>query len=237
MKKNICDDVKNNPKIFWKYVNNKRKITVSIPQLHKANTNKKVYWETDYDKAEALASQFSNVFTTEGENTWNIEEKTLPDSKLVISFDAATILKKLNDLNIGKSSGLGLVNAKILKELAEPIAPVLSIIFKTSKWKEANIMAIYKKYYCPISLTSIICEIMESLVKETLLEFLKNTNVLSETRFGFVTGRLTVLQLLNVLGKWTEALDNGAYAGAMYCNFMKAFDTVPHQKLLRVLRF
>ena len=103
-----------------------------------------------------MASQFSNVFTTEGENTWNIEEKTLPDSKLVISFDAATILKKLKDLNIGKSSGLGLVNAKILKELAEPIAPVLSIIFKTSKWKEANIMAIYKKYYCPISLTSII---------------------------------------------------------------------------------
>ena len=78
---------------------------------------------------------------------------------------------------------------------------------------------------------------MESLVKETLLEFLKNTNVLSERRFGFVTGRLTVLQLLNVLGKWTEALDNGAHVGAMYCNFMKAFDTVPHQKLLRVLRF
>ena len=41
----------------------------------------------------------------------------------------------------------------MLKKLAEPIAPVLSIIFKTSyetgrlpsKWKEANISAIYKK--------------------------------------------------------------------------------------------
>ena len=50
-----------------------------------------------------------------------------------------------------------------------------------SKWKEPNIGAIYKKgdkhdpeNYHPISLTSVICKIMESLVKETLLEVLKN---------------------------------------------------------------
>ena len=126
--RNICHDAKNNPKKFWKYVNNKRKTNASIPQLSKPNTNKKVYCETDYDKAEALVSQFDSVFTIEKENTWNIVEKTLPDSKLVISFDAATILKKLNGLNISKSPGPDLVNAKILKELAEPIEPVLSII-------------------------------------------------------------------------------------------------------------
>ena len=97
--------------------------------------------------------QFSNAFTIKGENTWNIEEKPLPDSKLAISFDAVTILKKLNDLDISKSPGPDLVNAKILKELAEPIAPVLSVIFKASyetgrlpsKWKKENISAIYKK--------------------------------------------------------------------------------------------
>ena len=46
------------------------------------------------------------------------------------------MLKKLNGLNISKSPGLvkspDLVNAKILKESDEPIAPVLSIMFKTS---------------------------------------------------------------------------------------------------------
>ena len=155
-----------------------------------------------------------------------IEEKTLPNSKRAISFNAATILKKLNGLDISKSPGPDLVNAKILKALAEPIAPVLSIIFKTSyetgclpsKRKEANISAIYKKgekhdleNYYPISLKSIICNIMELLIKETLLEFLKNTNALSERQFSFLPGRSTVLQLLNVLDKWTEALDNGAH--------------------------
>ena len=53
--------------------------------------------------------------------------KTLPDSKLIISFDAATILKMLNSLNIGKSPAPDLVNAKILKELAKPVALVLII--------------------------------------------------------------------------------------------------------------
>ena len=104
-------------KNFWKYVNNKRKTNVSIPQLYKPNTNKKIYWEADFDKAEALGSPFSNVFTIEGENTWNIAEKTLPDSKLAISFDAATILKNLNGLDIIKSPGPDFVKAKILKEL------------------------------------------------------------------------------------------------------------------------
>ena len=45
------------------------------------------------------------------------------------------------------------------------------------------------------------------------------------------------LQLLNVLDKWTEALDDGTRVDAIYCDFMKAFDTVSHQSLLRVLRF
>ena len=180
-------------------------------------------------------------------------KKILPDSsKLVISFDAATILKKLIVLNISKPPGPDLVNAKKVKKLAEPIAPVLSIIFKTSyesgrlpsRWKEANISAIYKKgdkhdpeNYHPISLTSIICKIMESLIKENLLEFLQKTNALSDRKFSFLPGRSTVLQLLDVLDKWTEALENGAHIDAIYCYFMKAFDTVPHQKLLRVLRF
>ena len=80
-------------------------------------------------------------------------------------------------------------------------------------------------------------QIMESLIKETLLEFLKNTNALSDRQFGFLPGKSTALQLLNVLDKWTEALNNGTRVDAIYCDFMKTLDTVPHQSLLRVLRF
>ena len=52
------------------------------------------------------------------------------------------------------------------------------------------------KNYRPIRLTSIIYKFMESLIKETLLQFLKNDNALSDRQFDFLPGRSTVLQLL-----------------------------------------
>jgi hypothetical protein len=36
-----------------------------------------------------------------------------------------------------------------------------------------------------------------------------------------------VLQLLQVLDKWTEILDKGGCVDTIYCDFMKAFDKVP----------
>ena len=55
---------------------------------------------------------------------------------------------------------------------------------------------------------------------------------MSKNQFGFIKGRSTVLQLLKVLDTWTETLDNGGCIDVLYCDFMKAFDKVPHAKLI-----
>ena len=109
----------------------------------------------------------------------------------------------------------------------------------TSGWKRANITPIDKKVdkrnpenYCLVSLTSILCKIMELIMKDHLLKYLKNSNILSNKQYGFLPGRSTVLQLLNVLDLWIEATDNGFYVDIIYNNFMKAFDKVPHKQLL-----
>jgi hypothetical protein len=54
-------------------------------------------------------------------------------------------------------------------------------------------------------------------------------------QFGFISGRSTVLQLLQVLEKWTEILDKGGCVDTIYCDFMKAFDKVPHLRLIHKL--
>ena len=113
-----------------------------------------------------------------------------------------------------------------------------------SDWKRANITPIYKKddkkdpeNYCPVSLISILCKIMESIIKYHLLKHLKDNNILSNKQYGFLPGRSTVLQLLldqwTDLDQWTEAIDNGFYVDVIYCDFMKAFDKVPHKRLLK----
>ena len=69
-----------------------------------------------------------------------------------------------------------------------------------------------------------------------LVTHMRKNNLLSEKQFGFISGRSTVLQLIQVLEKWTETLDQGGCVDVVYCDFMKAFDKVPHQRLIQTLR-
>ena len=100
----------------------------------------------------------------------------------------------LKDLNINKSPGPDSIYSRILVELADSIAPSLSTIFQNSyntgtvpsSWKKANVTPILKKgdkkdpkKYCPVSLTSILCNIMESILKDYLLDFLHEKQKLS----------------------------------------------------------
>ena len=64
---------------------------------------------------------------------------------------------------------------------------------------------------------------------------MKENNLFSPKQFGFIEGRSTTLQLLHVLDIWTEILDQGGTLDVVYCDFMKAFDKVPHQRLLSKL--
>ena len=90
--------------------------------------------------------------------------------------------------------------------------------------------------YRPITLTSVVCKIMESIVSDAIMNHMKINNLFSNKRFGFRSGRSTTLQLLNVLDDWTEALDNGHIIDIIYTDFHKAFDSVPHKRLLSKIK-
>ena len=55
-------------------------------------------------------------------------------------------------------------------------------------------------------------------------------------QFGYIKDRSTVLQLLNVMDSWTKALDRGESIDVVYLDFMKAFNTVLHKRLLGKLK-
>ena len=139
----------------------------------------------------------------------------------------------------------------MLKELSEQIALPLAFLLNTTMekneipadWKKAYVSPIFKKgarnvaaNYRPISLTSIPCKIMESIVKEAILKHMVENNLLSPKQFGFISGRSTVTQLLKYLNQCVETLVTGGVVDAIYLDFAKAFDTVPHSRLLGKLR-
>ena len=90
--------------------------------------------------------------------------------------------------------------------------------------------------YRPVSLTSVICKVMETFIKNSLNEHLVKNNILSNHQFGFVSGRSTITQLIVTLNEWLYSLDNDSPIDAAYMDFRKAFDSVPHKRLLNKLK-
>ena len=89
-----------------------------------------------------------------------------------------------------------------------------------------------KTNYRPVSLTCILCKVMESIIRDQVMYHLRINNTLSPYQYGFINKRSTTLQLLNVLDKWTFELDQGKEIEGVYFDFQKAFDSVPHKRLL-----
>ena len=205
--RNISDQAKTNPKSFWKYVNQKRKYKVLIPNLYKSKAeNKKDLAETDIDKTETLANQFSSVFTKESNTDWDLPDPVKTNKNMSVVFSENIVLEKLQNLSINKSPGPDDINSRILVELAKSVAPSLSLLFQNfyytgiipSEWK--RVTPVYKKddkkdpeNYCLLSLTSILYKIMKSIIKDHLLRYLKDNNISSNKQYGFVLGRSIVL--------------------------------------------
>jgi len=61
---------------------------------------------------------------------------------------------------------------------------------------------------------------------------LLGSDLISNRQYGFVKGRSTALQLLQILDKWIDCLENGGQIDAVYTDSEKAFDKVPHNRLI-----
>ena len=164
-----------------------------------------------------------------------------------IDITVVQVQNTLKKLKVNKSPGPDSIHPRILNEIALSISIPITDIFRTSlrnrelpeRWKQAHVSAIFKKgektlpqNYRPVSLTCILCKMMESIVRDHFIDHMKKNNLFSDKQFGFIAGRSTTLQLLHVLNIWTEILDQGGTLDAIYCDFMKAFDKVPHQRLI-----
>ena len=90
--------------------------------------------------------------------------------------------------------------------------------------------------YRPVSLTSVPCTIMESIIKSELLTFAEGNNLINGCQHGFVRGKSCLTNLLESFEQWTRALDEGYGIDVVYLDYRKAFDTVPHKRLLLKLR-
>ena len=237
----------NNSKPFLRYVKSRRQDNVGVSPLKKmgqlVNDSK--------EKAQILVEQFQSVFTRD-------DDQQLPDTKkrarrpippLRITTDG--VEKLLRGINTAKAQGPDKIANIMLKTCASQIAPALTNIFQRSvnsgklpsDWLNANISPVYKKGYVhlpenyrPVSLTCVSCKILEHIICKHILDHLERNKILTSLNHGFRSGYSCETQLvttvLDLLGKF----DTGSQIDMIILDFSKAFDTVPHSKLLHKMK-
>ena len=68
-----------------------------------------------------------------------------------------------------------------------------------------------------------------------MVNHMAENDLLTNDQHGFWNGRSCTTQLLSVIETWTDQLEKGIDIDALYFYFSKAFDTVPHRRLLSKL--
>ena len=205
----------------------------------------------DTEKVEILSEFFKSVYTDKDTSSVPKYHKRTDETLTSVSVSEDDILQALRSLNVNKSPGPDGVHPRLLKECAEQLAYPLKRLFdRTMKegkipkaWKIAEVRPIFKKgkkslpgNYRPVSLTPILCKIFEGFIRRELYSHLVKNKLLSKHQFGFCQGRSCVSQLLITINDWLMDIDNNIPVDVAYLDFRKAFDSVPHQRLLEKLK-
>ena len=244
--KKLAKEAKKNPKRFYAYMKSNTSNRQSVGPLKEGNT----IVTDDTKMSNILNSFFSSVFTDE--NLINI-----PDPERIysghepltsVTFLQDKVKEKIDKLKASSAAGPDKFYPRTLKEISDFICHPLTIIFTRSlkegivpeDWRKANVAPIFKSgtkstagNYRPISLTCVLCKVMESIIRDQIVIHLTANHLIKPSQHGFMANKSCLTNLLEYLEVLTCLVDAGHNVDVVYMDFAKAFDKVPHQRLLR----
>ena len=224
------------------------KTKASIPDLEKQNG---LRTSNDNENAEVLNEFFSSVFMRE--NLHDIPAfppRPIKEQFKQLHITPDMVKQKLKKLKPNKTPGMDGIHPRVLCELKEEVAePLADFMNKTlmkselpQEWKDAMVTPIYKKgakstavNYRPVSLTSVVCKVTESIIRDQVMKHLVNNELLTSSQHGFVAVKSCTTQLTERIDSWTNIIEKGRYLDVVYLDFAKAFNNVAHNRLIRKL--
>ena len=248
----LACNIKNDSKSFYAYVRSKQNVQDKVGPLEDSAGN---LISQGFLMAEDLNGYFSSVFTKEDISSLPVADAKFQGAKsdylgpLVVTPEL--VAKKIKAMKDNKTPGVDGIPPKLLMETVEQISIPLARVFNLSlkegvvpfEWKEANIIPLFKKgsrnkseNYRPVSLTSVICKLLERLIKDHMVDFLVKHKLLNSSQHGFLKARSCLTNMLCFLEEITKWIDVGSPVDIIYLDFQKAFDKVPHQRLLLKLK-
>ena len=244
----LACNIKNYSKGLYAYVRSKQNVQDKVGPLEDSAGNIILQ---GFLMAEDLKGYFSSVFTKEDISSLPVANAKFQEAKsdylgrLVVTPEM--VAKKIKAMKDNKSEGEDGIPPKLLMETVEQISIPLAREFNLSlkegfvpfEWKEANIIPLFKKgsnnkseNYRPVKLTSVICKLLQRLIKDHMVDFLVKHILLNSSQHGFLKVRLCLTNMLCFFEEITKCIDVASPANIIYIDFQKASDKVPHQRLL-----
>lgn len=250
MERDLAQNRDKQDKKFTRYIKSKTKTKSTIGPLE---NSAKARVTSGRDMAELLNSQFCSVFTEEDLTHIPVpKDETEGTEKLrTVTITREDVKKQINNLRKDAAPGPDGITPALLKNIRDEVAGPLCHIFNKSltggqvpgDWKTATVIPIFKKgqkkepaNYRPVSLTSIPCKMMEAIIKNRIMEHLTENNLLRDSQHGFQKGKSCATNLILTMEYLTKANDAGVPVDLIYLDFSKAFDKVPHRRLLEKCR-
>ena len=245
--KKLAVNIKNDSKSFYAYVRSRQKLRDKVGPLENNRGN---IISDGFQMAEVLNEYFSSVFTTEDISSLPVPFTKFEGNKSEhlgqLFVTPEMIAKKIKTINDNKSPGVDWIPPKLLKEIVEQISAPFAKLFNLSleegivpsEWKEANISPLFKKgsrnkpeHYRPV-----VCKLLETLIRDHMVEFLVKHKLINTSQHGFLKARSCLTNLLCFLEEITKWVDDWSPVDVVYLDSQKAFDKVPHQRLLLKLK-
>ena len=203
--------------------------------------------DSNEDITTALGQFFETIFTEETlDHIPELPERTI--YKLSdITITEQSVLSGLLCLNSNKTPGPDKIHPCLLKNCASSLCKPIHYLFDQSlyagefstDWKNTNVTPIHKKgsrsQVSNYRLTSKVVKVLESIIRDCICSCLTNNELLTDKQHGFCETRSCLTNLLESFKEWTAALDDHYAVDVIlliYLDFKKAFDLVPHQRLL-----
>ena len=210
--------------------------------------NKMGFLQSDNkSKANILNDQFQSVFTKENLNNFPNKGKSPYTTMADIQINVKGVHKLLKNLKPHKATGPDAIPSCILKTAADQLAPILTELYQASlntgevpqDWKDANVVPLFKKderhlasNYRLVSLTSITCKVLEHIVHSSVMDHFDKYNILTNAQHGFRKRRSCESQLIITIHDIASKLKGNSQVDIILLDFAKAFDKVPHHRLL-----
>nr|CAD2171133.1 unnamed protein product [Meloidogyne enterolobii] len=205
---------------------------------------------SDFDKANKLATQFHSVFNSTIFSNDDIKISQAHSLSFIdiIPQEIFNIISNLD--NVNNTSPDGIPNI-FLKNTAISLTSPLTIIFRNSImtkkipriWKKSIICPIPKNTnpkepidFRPISLLCSTSKILEHCITKEITNFLESNKLIPPDQHGFRKNRSVTTQLLETFDDYTQAIEQKKCIDVIFFDLAKAFDTVPHDRLLKKLQ-